>query len=169
MASWLTAERIGKRVIPGFLKPTLLRLWYLYQHHSLRLRAGVQLDAYCWFGEGVRLGVGAHASHSFVGDHSYLARGASLFYASIGKYCSIGHGAIVGAGSVATHDVAEYAVVAGVPVHTLRFRFSPEEIQELLYACWWDWSDTELSRVAALFSDPVAFFAMLTHWGKLSQ
>lgn len=119
--------------------------------------------------------------YSSDGGHSYLAKGASLFHASIGKYCSvgaeamilggvrIGHGAIIGAGSIVTHDVAEYAVVAGVPARTLRFRFSSEEIQALLHAQWWNWSDNELSSAAALFSDPVAFFAMLTHSGHLSQ
>lgn len=53
----------------------------------------------------------------------------------------IGNGAIVGVGSVVTHDVANYAIVADVPVRTMRFRFSPEEIQALLHAKWWDWSD----------------------------
>lgn len=96
MASRSTSERIGERGIPDFLKLALLRLWYLSRHHSLCLSVGLQLDAYYHFGKGVMLGVGAHASHSSVGDHSYLARGASLFYANIGKYCAIGNEAMVG-------------------------------------------------------------------------
>jgi hypothetical protein len=81
----------------------------------------------------------------------------------------IGHGANVGSGSVVTHDVAEYAAATGVPDRALRYRFSPGEIRVLLYARWWDWSDNELRRVATLFSDPVAFFVMLTNVRHLLQ
>jgi hypothetical protein len=54
-------------------------------------------------GKGVRLGVGAHAPHSSIGDHFYLAGGASLFDTSIGKYCSIGDAAMIGLARRPTH------------------------------------------------------------------
>lgn len=40
----------------------------------------------------------------------------------------IGRGAVVAAGSVVTKDVPSYAIVAGVPAHVIKMRFTPEEI-----------------------------------------
>jgi acetyltransferase-like isoleucine patch superfamily enzyme len=40
---------------------------------------------------------------------------------------TVGKGAIVGASAVVTHDVPEYAIVAGVPAEILRFRKGPEQ------------------------------------------
>jgi acetyltransferase-like isoleucine patch superfamily enzyme len=40
---------------------------------------------------------------------------------------NIGAHSIVGAGSVVTHDVPEYAIVAGVPAKVLRFRTDEEK------------------------------------------
>jgi acetyltransferase-like isoleucine patch superfamily enzyme len=40
---------------------------------------------------------------------------------------TVGKGAIVGAGAVVTHDVPDYAIVAGVPAKILRFRKEPEQ------------------------------------------
>ena len=44
----------------------------------------------------------------------------------------IGQGAIVAAGSVVTKDVPPYAIVGGVPAKVIKYRFSPEMIEELL-------------------------------------
>lgn len=96
MTAGRTLAAIGRQSIPDVLKPALLRVWYRLHNRSLRIGSGVRLDAHCEFGEGVRLGVGVWAGHSSVGDYSYLARGASLFYAHLGKYCSIGDEAMVG-------------------------------------------------------------------------
>lgn len=45
---------------------------------------------------------------------------------------TIGQGAVVAAGSVVTKDVPPYAIVGGVPSKVIRYRFSPEIIDELL-------------------------------------
>ena len=39
---------------------------------------------------------------------------------------------MIGAGSLVTKDVAPYAVVGGVPAHTIKYRFSADVIQQLL-------------------------------------
>ena len=45
---------------------------------------------------------------------------------------SIGQGAVVAAGAVVTKDVPPYAIVGGVPAKVIKYRFSPELIEELL-------------------------------------
>ena len=57
---------------------------------------------------------------------------------------TIGDGACIGAGAVVASDVPPYAVVIGNPARVLRYRFSPDKIQALLEAKWWDWPDAEL-------------------------
>lgn len=58
--------------------------------------------------------------------------------------CSrIGIGAAVGAGSVVTHDVPDFAVVAGNPARIIRSRF-PHDIQSRIIASqWWNLPVTE--------------------------
>jgi acetyltransferase-like isoleucine patch superfamily enzyme len=57
---------------------------------------------------------------------------------------SIGHGAVIGAGAVINKDIPPYAVVVGNPARIVRYRFSPEVIEELLSGCWWDKDIDEL-------------------------
>lgn len=57
---------------------------------------------------------------------------------------NIGNGVIAGAGAIITKDVPDYAVVVGVPARIIRFRYSPEEIEQLNKIAWWDWTDDEI-------------------------
>lgn len=50
----------------------------------------------------------------------------------------IGNGAVLAAGAVVTKDVADYAIVGGVPAKQLRLRFSATEIADLEASRWWD-------------------------------
>ena len=44
----------------------------------------------------------------------------------------IGQGAVVAAGSIVTKDVPPYAIVGGVPAKIIKYRFSPELVEELM-------------------------------------
>jgi len=44
----------------------------------------------------------------------------------------IGQGAVVAAGAVVTKDVPPYAIVGGVPAKVIKYRFSPEIVEELM-------------------------------------
>ncbi|WP_016907862.1 CatB-related O-acetyltransferase [Streptomyces xiaopingdaonensis] len=62
---------------------------------------------------------------------------------------TIGHGAVVAAHSVVTKDIEPYAVVGGNPAGVIRHRYTPEDVQQLLEACWWDWPIEAVTRHAA--------------------
>jgi acetyltransferase-like isoleucine patch superfamily enzyme len=52
-----------------------------------------------------------------VGDHSWIGAGAIVL-----DGVKLGRGVIVGAGAVVTHDVVDFAIVAGVPARVVRMR-----------------------------------------------
>lgn len=58
----------------------------------------------------------------------------------------VGHGSIITAGSIVTKDVEPYAIVGGVPANTLKYRFTQEQIQQLLKMAWWDWDKEKIKQ-----------------------
>ena len=54
------------------------------------------------------------------------------FRSTIMSGVHIGQGAVVAAGAVVTKDVPPYAIVGGVPAKVIKYRFSPEVIEQLL-------------------------------------
>lgn len=63
----------------------------------------------------------------------------------------IGNGAVVAAGAVVTKSVPPYAIVAGVPARTIRYRFPDEIIRQLQNIKWWDWPLDKLEQAKQLF------------------
>lgn len=72
---------------------------------------------------------------------------------------TIGDGAVIAAGAVVVDDVADYAVVGGVPAKIIRRRFTEVEIKGLREIAWWNWPDPELraARARIAQSDVGAF------------
>lgn len=57
---------------------------------------------------------------------------------------TIGHGAVVANGSIVTKDVEPYAIVAGNPAKTIRYRFDKNICDRLLATSWWDWPEHKI-------------------------
>lgn len=70
---------------------------------------------------------------------------------------TIGDGAVIGAHSVVTHDIPDYAVVAGAPAKLLRYRFDEETVKMLKESEWWTWDDKKIAENSALFLSPKKF------------
>lgn len=58
----------------------------------------------------------------------------------------IGTGAIIAANSVVTKDVPEFAIVGGTPAKLIKYRYSEEEIKNLINLDWWNWNLHEINR-----------------------
>lgn len=78
---------------------------------------------------------------------------------------TIGDGAVVLAGAVVTKDVPPYAIVGGVPAKILKYRFTPQQIADLLELQWWNKPIEWIKENAILFSD----VEMLTDQHRKSQ
>ena len=66
---------------------------------------------------------------------------------------NIGDGAVIGACAVVAKDVPPYAIVAGNPAKIVRWRFSEEQIKELLKIRWWGWDVKKIKENIDLFDD----------------
>ena len=94
----------------------------------------------------------ASAPRTVIGNDVWIGRNVL-----IKPGVTIGNGAVVGMGSVVTHDVPPYAVVAGNPARTVKFRFAPELAERLEASRWWELEPSVLKKYAPLVNDPEAF------------
>ena len=61
---------------------------------------------------------------------------------------TIHNGSIIAAGSTVTKDVPPYAIVAGNPGKIVKFRFTEDQIQDLLEIAWWNWEENRIREEA---------------------
>ena len=62
----------------------------------------------------------------------------------------IGDGAIIANNSHVVKNVEPYSVVGGNPANLIKYRFTPEQIQKLLFIKWWDWDDEKINKFTPL-------------------
>lgn len=92
---------------------------------------------------------GASKKREFVKEPS-LKIGHGVWFGSNSVVLSgcktIGNGAVIGAGAVVTHDVPPYAIVVGNPAKILRYRLTPEQIENVEASKWWELDKDELNN-----------------------
>ena len=87
------------------------------------------------------------------------------FNATVLSGVIIGDGAVIGANSLVTKDIPPYAIAAGQPARVIKYRFTPEQIEQLLVIQWWNWPEEQVRAAAPMLSsDNIDFF--LTHYSK---
>lgn len=65
----------------------------------------------------------------------------------------IGNGAVIAANSVVTGVIPDFAIAGGTPAKVLKYRFSPEIIEELQALQWWDWSSEKIIENKHIFEE----------------
>jgi acetyltransferase-like isoleucine patch superfamily enzyme len=85
-----------------------------------------------------------------IGSDVWIGHGAVIL-----SNVKIGDGAVVGAGAVVTHDVAPYAIVGGVPAKLIKYRFTEEVIEKLLWLKWWEKSENWINLNIEKFQKPI--------------
>jgi len=80
-----------------------------------------------------------------IGNDVWIGRGVTIL-----SGVTIGDGAVIGARAVVAKNVLPYAVVVGNPARHIKFRFTDEQIVELLKIKWWDWDYEKIGEYAPL-------------------
>jgi virginiamycin A acetyltransferase len=72
---------------------------------------------------------------------------------------TIGNGAVLATNAHVVKDVAPYSIVGGNPAKHLKYRFSEEQINQLLQIQWWDWPIEKIdNHVSFIQSDNIDEF-----------
>lgn len=70
---------------------------------------------------------------------------------------TISDGAIIGAGAVVVNDIPPYAIAVGVPARIVKYRFTPDKIENFLKIKWWDWPIDKLNEIEKYFFNVEVF------------
>lgn len=153
---------------------------FSYISHDSIVR-NVDMGKFCSISSGVQIGLFRHPSRTFVSTYPAFYsnenegcpmsfREDKVFDDNVPKTdvandvwigsnviipggIKIGTGAIIAAGAVVVTDVPPYAVVAGNPASIKRYRFTDDQISQLLESRWWDWPITTIRQRAGDFVD----------------
>ena len=63
---------------------------------------------------------------------------------------TIGDGAVIANNSHVVKNVEPYSIVGGNPAKLIRYRFTKEQIEQLLEIEWWNWEDNKINEYCHL-------------------
>ena len=100
--------------------------------YSSKKQCGIKIVEETYFQESIPTKIG---SDVWIGANSIIMDGIN-----------VGNGAIIGAGSIVTRNVADYAVVGGVPAKLIKKRFDETTRNFLSESHWWAINDLSLLK-----------------------
>lgn len=136
---------------------------------SASKKAPLSIGKYCAIAHNFRVRTRNHSSNyaniqfHFAREYNFSFPEDSRGRVRIGNACwigdnvlilpgvEIGDGCIIGAGSVVTKSLEPYSVACGVPSKTIRRRFDPSIIEELMKYQWWDWPVSRIKKNKKFF------------------
>ena len=62
----------------------------------------------------------------------------------------IGNGAVIANNSHVVKNVEPYSLIGGNPAKLIKYRFTPEQITQLLEIKWWDWDSEKINNNTSL-------------------
>jgi len=80
-----------------------------------------------------------------IGNDVWIASGVTIM-----SGITIGDGAVIACNSHVVKNVEPYAMVGGNPAKIIKYRFTPEQIEQLLKIQWWNWEDDKINRFTPL-------------------
>jgi acetyltransferase-like isoleucine patch superfamily enzyme len=81
-----------------------------------------------------------------IGNDVWIGRDSTIM-----SGVTIGDGAVIAASALVTHDVPPYAIVGGCPATVIKYRFTEEQIKQLLEIRWWDFPEDVVFRNKEIF------------------
>jgi acetyltransferase-like isoleucine patch superfamily enzyme len=87
-----------------------------------------------------------------IGNDVWIGHGVTIM-----SGVKIGDGAVIATNSHVVKDVPPYSIVGGNPAKVIRYRFTDDQIKDLLEVKWWEWQDSVINENLELIcSDHIA-------------
>jgi len=83
-----------------------------------------------------------------IGNDVWIGEGSKIMSGVV-----IGDGAVIANNSHVVKNVEPYSVVGGNPAKHIKYRFTPEQIEQLLQIKWWNWDDEKINDFTPLLCD----------------
>lgn len=88
-----------------------------------------------------------------VGNDVWIGHGVTVL-----SGVKIGDGAVIGAGAIVSKDIPPYAIAVGNPLKIIKYRFTTDQINDLLQIKWWNWDRDTIEKRKEDFYKDIDFF-----------